>query len=92
MESEYLRLKELIEAKYGTNKVSHFASLVGVDRVTCNNHVSGSSQPKFDLLKRYAAELDVDVREMFKGTVQNCYLIYMDNPPQDNVLKPPKTK
>lgn len=59
-----LRIKEIIAQKGLTLK--EFANTSGISQSNLSNYLNGNISPTLDTLKRIAANLDVDIVELFK--------------------------
>lgn len=59
-----LRIKEIIAQKGLTLK--EFANTSGISQSNLSNYLNGNISPTLDTLKKIAANLDVDIVELFK--------------------------
>ena len=79
-----LRLKEILQSKGVTGR--SLAQTLGVTEATMSNLVKGEALPRKDLLIRLAAELDIDVRDLFVPTKEtNTRPLYVKD--DDGTLK-----
>lgn len=73
---EILRLKEILKGKSITSK--SLAESVEVSETAISMIIQGKRQPRFELLLKIAAFLDVDIRELFHSTKKmNSEIIYV---------------